>query len=51
VVSGLVNRLGRASLSSAEALRYGVSGQLQTYVLTIIVAILVFLSTLSWVYR
>lgn len=51
VVSGLVNRLGRASLSSAEALRYGVSGQMQTYVLTIIVAILVLLSTLSWVYR
>jgi NAD(P)H-quinone oxidoreductase subunit 5 len=51
VVSGLVNRLGRASLSSAEALRYGGSGQMQTYVLTIIVAILVLHSTLSWVYR
>ena len=51
VVSGLVNRIGSASMASAEALRLGVSGQLQTYVLTIIVAILLLFSTLSSLHR
>jgi len=48
VVNGLVNRLGAGSLSSAETLKLGVSGQLQSYVLTVLVAILLLFGGLSW---
>jgi NAD(P)H-quinone oxidoreductase subunit 5 len=48
VVNGVVNRIGLASLASAESLRLGVSGQLQTYVLTVVVAIVLLFTTLSW---
>ncbi len=51
VVDGVVNRLGRLSLASAEGLRLGVSGQMQTYVLTGVVAIVLLLTSLSWVVR
>ncbi|MEB3239398.1 MAG: NAD(P)H-quinone oxidoreductase subunit F [Cyanobacteriota bacterium] len=49
VVSGLARRLGTASLASAESLRFGVSGQLQTYVLTAVVALVLLLSGLVWI--
>jgi len=48
LVNGLVNRIGSASLASAESLRLGVSGQLQSYVLTLVAAILVLLGSLAW---
>jgi NAD(P)H-quinone oxidoreductase subunit 5 len=47
VVNGLVNRIGMGSLASAEALKLGVSGQLQTYVLTVVVAIVLLFGSLS----
>jgi NAD(P)H-quinone oxidoreductase subunit 5 len=48
LVNGLVNGVGRLSLQSAENLKLGVSGQLQSYVLTVIVAIVLLLASLSW---
>lgn len=48
LVNGLVNGIGRLSLQSAESLRLSVSGQLQSYVLTVVVAIVLLLSGLSW---
>ncbi len=48
VVSGLANRLGLASLASADTLRLGVSGQLQSYVLTLVAAIVLLFAGLVW---
>ncbi|MFM7635748.1 MAG: NAD(P)H-quinone oxidoreductase subunit F, partial [Cyanobacteriota bacterium] len=48
VVNGLVNGIGRASLISAEGLRLGVSGQMQSYVLTALLAIVVLFSAMQW---
>ncbi len=48
LVNGLVNRIGTVSLASAEGLKLGVSGQLQSYVLTLVVAILILLGSLAW---
>ncbi|MEB3159596.1 MAG: NAD(P)H-quinone oxidoreductase subunit F [Synechococcus sp.] len=48
LVNGLVNGIGRLSLASAEGLKLGVSGQLQTYVLTVLAAILLLLASLQW---
>ncbi len=48
VVSGLANRVGQASLASAETLRFGVSGQLQSYVLTLVAAIVLLFAGLTW---
>ena len=48
LVNGFVNRIGTASLASAEGLKLGVSGQLQTYVLTLVAAIIVLLGSLAW---
>ena len=50
VVNGLVNRIGIASMASAESLRLGVSGQLQSYVLTVVLAIVLLFTTLFWVH-
>jgi NAD(P)H-quinone oxidoreductase subunit 5 len=47
-VNGLVNRIGSASLASAETLKFGVSGQMQTYVFTVVAAILLLLGSLVW---
>jgi len=47
VVKGLVDGVGRASLSTAEGLKLSVSGQLQSYVLTLIVAIVLLLGALQ----
>jgi NAD(P)H-quinone oxidoreductase subunit 5 len=51
LVNGLVNGLGRLSLQSAEGLKLGVNGQLQSYVLTVVVAIVLLFSALSWLAR
>ncbi len=48
LVNGLVNGLGRLSLASAEGLKLAVSGQVQTYVLTVMVAIVLLLISLRW---
>jgi len=50
LVKGLIDGIGRASLATAEGLKLTVSGQLQSYVLTLIVAILLLLSGLQWVW-
>ncbi|CAK6689622.1 NAD(P)H-quinone oxidoreductase subunit F [Synechococcus sp. CBW1107] len=50
VVNGLVNGIGRLSLDSAEGLKLGVSGQLQAYVLTVMVAIVLLLTSLLWLH-
>ena len=47
-MNGLVNGIGRLSLASAEGLKLGVSGQLQSYVLTVLAAILLLLASLQW---
>jgi NAD(P)H-quinone oxidoreductase subunit 5 len=46
VLNRVVNRIGITSLASAEGLKLGVSGQLQSYVLTVMVAIVVLFTTL-----
>jgi len=48
LIKGLVDGVGRLSLSTAEGLKLTVSGQLQTYVLTVIVAVLLLLGSLQW---
>jgi NAD(P)H-quinone oxidoreductase subunit 5 len=50
VVMGLVNRIGLGSMAGAESLRFWVSGQLQSYVFTVVVAIVLLFTTLSWVF-
>jgi len=47
VVKGMVDGLGRLSLATAEGLRLTVSGQLQTYVLTVVLAVVVLLGSLQ----
>ena len=47
VIKGLVDGVGRLSMASAEGLRFGVSGQLQSYVLTLVAAIVLLLVTLQ----
>ncbi len=51
VVNALVNRVGTLSLASAEGLKLSVNGHTQTYVLTGTVAIVLLLTSLSWVVR
>jgi NAD(P)H-quinone oxidoreductase subunit 5 len=48
VVSRLAERVGLASLASAEELKLGVSGQLQSYVLTVVAAIVLLFASLAW---
>ena len=47
-VNGLVNGIGRLSLQSAENLKFGVSGQLQSYLLTVVLSLVVLLTSLNW---
>ena len=47
VVKGLVDGVGRLSLTTAEGLKLSVSGQLQSYVLTLILAIVLLLGGLQ----
>lgn len=51
LVNGVVNGFGRLSLQSAEGLKLGVSGQLQSYLLTAVVAIVTLAMALSWFSR
>lgn len=50
VLNTIVDGIGRLSLASAENLRLSVSGQMQSYVLTVILAILLLFVVLSWGY-
>jgi NAD(P)H-quinone oxidoreductase subunit 5 len=47
-VNGLVNSIGRLSLQSAETLKFSVSGQLQSYLLTVVLTLLLLLASLNW---
>lgn len=51
LVNGVVNGFGRLSLQSAEGLKLGVSGQLQSYLLTAVVAIVTLTACLAWLSR
>lgn len=51
LINGLVNRIGSASMASSESLRFGVSGQLQNYVLTVVISIVVLMGILSYLPR
>ncbi|MEA5411024.1 NAD(P)H-quinone oxidoreductase subunit F [Synechococcus sp. BA-120 BA3] len=48
VVNGMVNRIAAVSMGSAESLKLGVSGRLQTYVFTVVAAIVLLVGSLSW---
>ena len=48
VVNVLVDRVGSLSMAAAGSLRLGVSGRMETYVLTALVAILLLLASLNW---
>jgi NAD(P)H-quinone oxidoreductase subunit 5 len=48
LVNRLVNLVGSTALASAASLRLGVSGQLQSYVLTLVLAIVLLLGGLTW---
>jgi NAD(P)H-quinone oxidoreductase subunit 5 len=48
IINQLASRVGLASLAAAEELKLGVSGQLQSYVLTVVVAIVVLFASLTW---
>ena len=47
VIKGLVDGVGRLSLATADGLKLSVSGQLQSYVFTLVLAIVVLLGTLQ----
>lgn len=48
VVNGVVNRIADASMASAQSLKLAVSGQLQSYVLTLVAAIVLLVGSLAW---
>ncbi len=48
VVNGLVNRIAAGSMASAQSLKLGVSGRLQTYIFTMAVAIVLLVGSLAW---
>jgi NAD(P)H-quinone oxidoreductase subunit 5 len=48
VLNQLAKRVGLGSLAAAEELKLGVSGQLQSYVLTVVLAIVVLFASLAW---
>ena len=48
VITGLANRLGLLSMQGAQGLKLAVSGQMQTYVLTAVLAIVLLLGSLIW---
>jgi NAD(P)H-quinone oxidoreductase subunit 5 len=51
IVSRLAEKVGLASMATAEGLKLGVSGQLQSYVLTLMTAIVVLFASLFWLQR
>jgi NAD(P)H-quinone oxidoreductase subunit 5 len=50
-VNGLVNGIGRLTLQSADNLKFNVSGQLQSYLLTVVIALVLLLTSLNWLLR
>jgi NAD(P)H-quinone oxidoreductase subunit 5 len=48
IVNRLAERVGVASLATAQELKLGVSGQLQSYVLTVVAAIVILFASLAW---
>jgi NAD(P)H-quinone oxidoreductase subunit 5 len=48
IVNRLAERVGLASLATAQELKLGVSGQLQSYVLTVVAAIVILFASLAW---
>ena len=48
VVNRFANRIGSLSLVSADGLKLAVSGQTQSYLLTVLLAIVLLLSGLIW---
>ncbi len=48
IVNRLAERVGLTSLATAEELKLGVSGQLQSYVLTVVAAIVMLFASLAW---
>jgi NAD(P)H-quinone oxidoreductase subunit 5 len=50
VVDGLVNLVGVASLFSGETLKYGNTGRLQFYVLTIALGVALLAMVMTWQY-
>jgi NAD(P)H-quinone oxidoreductase subunit 5 len=51
LINGLVDRIGSTSMATSESLRFGVSGQLQSYVLTVVISIVVLMGILSYLPR
>ena len=51
VVDGLLHFMARFSLDSADSLKLSISGKSQTYVLTVVAAILLFLTSVNWLLR
>ncbi len=51
IVNRMADKVGTASLATAEGLKLGVSGQLQSYVFTVVTAIVVLFVGLVWLQR
>lgn len=50
IVDGLVNFVGVASLFSGESLKYTISGQSRTYLLSLFIGLFVVLTSVAWVF-
>ncbi|HEY9664819.1 MAG TPA: NAD(P)H-quinone oxidoreductase subunit F, partial [Allocoleopsis sp.] len=50
IVDGLVNFVGVASLFGGESLKYTISGQSRTYLLTLFSGLLLVLFTVAWTF-
>ncbi|PSB53814.1 NAD(P)H-quinone oxidoreductase subunit F [Chamaesiphon polymorphus] len=50
IVDGLVNLVGFATIFGSESLKYGASGQVQSYVLTITVGVGLMGLTIAWIF-
>jgi len=50
IVNRLAERVGIASLAAAEGLKLSVSGQLQSYVLTVVAAVVLLFASLAWLH-
>jgi NAD(P)H-quinone oxidoreductase subunit 5 len=48
IIDGLVNLVGIASLSAGQGLKYSVSGQSQSYMLTIVLSVVAIGFALMW---
>jgi NAD(P)H-quinone oxidoreductase subunit 5 len=50
VIEGLVNSVGVATIFGSEGLKYGTSGQIQSYFFTITLGASVLGAMMAWVY-